>query len=123
MLWKLLGGQHEEAGKRYKKGDTISTPRDLGRMFKFKFERLPDQLSVKLQEAIKEEMAAEEVSVEDNDVTDQFPAAEDVVGLKVLRMTSGKSLKYNVLKDGVVLNDKLLSKGQVSVFIEDLAGG
>ena len=38
--YQLIGGQHEQFGKTYKKGDVIDTPIDLCKLFRGKFQRV-----------------------------------------------------------------------------------
>ena len=40
MRFELIGGNHEEGGKSYKKGDIIDSPNNLISMFRGKFKRV-----------------------------------------------------------------------------------
>lgn len=135
--FRLLGGPHSHAGKRYKKGDMIDSKEDLDAMFpgifvkEMEFTPRPevakaaaapviDKKSERTKVAQDDEVETEENGDEEaedarTDVTDQFVLAGEK-GVTVFQDEDGK---FIVEKDGELL-DTLSSKTAAKAFLKSL---
>lgn len=105
--FRMLGGTHVEEGRNYtKKGDIISSDRDLPKMFANKFERVDRFVEEEEEESVDSPM---------NDVTDLFQSALDR-GLQVTRRRHA----YFVIDEGEQLNQDPLKKIEVDSFIQEI---
>lgn len=120
MKFKNLGGNHDENGVIYVKGDIIESDRDLDEMFTHKFQRVaeappePKRKKLKVKKKSTAKPPQEPADKRGVDVTEEFDPGE---GLKIFRRGS----KFHVYEEDSTdpLNDKGLNKVDVESFVED----
>lgn len=139
MKFKLLKGQHvtkdaDGNAKTLKEGDTITSDKDLTKIFPFKFERIAEKIPPKKPaapvEADDEDEETEEVEEEKqapasanafgDDVTSKFSAAKDK-DLKVFYLASKKAFTVTSATDTkTALNDSIIKNNlKVQAFISN----
>lgn len=145
MFYKLKEktGQHEQNGKIYKAGDIVETEMDLTKKFIGKFELIHDENCVdsgidkpiiqtptgkdvddtdELKSASLSGKASKKKKSkkkEDEDVTRDFPFAEDI-GVKVFKKLKSNGEWFYIIdpdEDNVQMNKKMLRKKNVNKFI------
>lgn len=139
----LIGGNHDQAGKKYKKGQTVESEVDLTEMFPEKFTLVADvigpdgkivqtpvapppkipapteQNKVKAAEGVvkTEKKVDDEEAVLENEVSADFPDAAKIN----LRVVKHSNRRFNVLDPQDLetpLNDSPITKGDVEKLLK-----
>lgn len=109
MRFKVLESSHTtKDGVTYSKGDVFESDLDLCSIFRNKFQLIEPEQEVPEQPG--------EV-VASTDVTDLFDGAADL-GVVISRSGSNR---FDVSKNGTLVNDSPLSKAKVKVLLEEMA--
>lgn len=125
--YRLLGGVYRDTnGTTYKRGDIVSSNRELDRVFVGMFEKLSETaISSKQPTSPSSEGAELEVPSApfEKDVTKQFSIAKKIGGIKVIRVTDGDKEHYNIVDsgNGQLHNSKpIISVVRVKKFLNNL---
>ena len=150
FLFKLVGGGHDQDGKRYKRGDIIETEIDLFAKFGKKFQLMhddsltdtgtkllePEITKPKTTESDDDRMTSDGPVVSDSDVTDDGDIDEETTSVHGENVTDDfedasdadvsvfvdNKKWYTIVEDETskVLNPKKLRKKNVAPFIDTL---
>jgi hypothetical protein len=129
MKFKVVGGEHFEAGVLYPKGSIIETDSPLDTMFECKFERIdnavvasPIEVMPKLKKTEPEPVVEEEkppvILPEGKMVDGLFRYAPEDTGLHVFRIGQQKYNVYDEDDYSKPLNDEPMTKSKTQTFLD-----
>ena len=102
--YRLLGGSYRSNGVAYKKGEVVSSNRELDRVFVGMFEKLSETVTSNKQPTSPSSEGAgkkDDASAPfEKDVTKQFSTAKKIGGIKIIRVTDGDKEHYNIIDSG-----------------------
>ena len=126
MKFKVLGGEHFEAGVLYPKGSIIETENPLDKMFACKFERLDNivaPIESKPMDKVEPKPVVEEekppaILPEGKMVDGLFSYNPEDTGLHVFRIGQQKYNVYDEDDYSKPLNDEPLTKSKTQSFLD-----
>jgi hypothetical protein len=121
---KLGVGRHYEGGVCYEAGSTVTTLRNLKKLFPTKFEEGVDVVETQLPPVPAAPAATETVGppVDGDDVTAEFPEAKDA-GLKVYSEKKGWFIVHDFDEAESRINEKSVRRKVVSDIIDTYLNG
>ena len=116
MKFRVLGGNHVEDGKVFRKGEVVESKRQLDKMFVNKFQFLDGETTSKKKQPETETIKKEEGVLSNHEfegVDTEFHA---------LQVVKKGTYYYAFSEDGEQLNEKGLRKQRMRRFLEELYG-
>ena len=120
MLFELTGGNHQQGGKTYKKGDRIETDMDLCAKFRGKFKLIEGEAAKPITQPVipKTEFNVNTVKklASGMDMTATFPSAKEK---SLIIMKVGED-QFQIAKNGFIEVVGTFTRAEIIIFLKSL---